>query len=623
MTKKRPSIGIMLISLVLFFFIVLNYLSHNTVTGLLSVSSETGNHLYIDRYGLDIEGIDRDGVTYFCLPSYCDLDTVIQADDSNTILLDDNSLLKDPKSGTIQDIYVKTAQGDITPWRICFMVSANLDTLFLTLPNYNAEDIDHDKLRPASITMVSPTGHVSFHEENAMIKGRGNGSWDYPDKKPYEFRLNNKQSLCNMSASKRWTLLANQDYPGMINKLAFDLSEKLGMEYTPESEFVDLYANGRYLGNYLLCKEPHIGPSDLPIRDLEELNKPFFDPDNKYDTLTSKGYLYGSLPSDYSGGYLLEKNFSHYYDEKNTGFKTPYNYYTIKSPDNACKEEIEYISDYITSTDKRIRSAGPDQLDDLDLFSFVRWYLIEEFFFNDDAEIASRFFYKRDNSDILYAGPIWDMDSSIGADTEIYGEYFLNYNNSIMNTDGYIPQEDMESKNPLIWDRLLFDNPHYKEYLSETFSSNIPLFEEIINTTIDSYYNKIKASILMDRAIRGLGAAGHATVGHYSSYDDDIRYVKFFLQNRLHFLADLLDYDGDIPDVVQGNGTVHSITFLLPDGQVRAFQINDNESLPSNLLPEYDTIKYKGWINQNTSDPFSIYLPVYEDATYILPPLEE
>lgn len=38
------------------------------------------------------------------------------------------------------------------------------------------------------------------------------------------------------------------------NVLMYDLANETGLDYSPESRFVDLYANGEYLGTYQLTQ---------------------------------------------------------------------------------------------------------------------------------------------------------------------------------------------------------------------------------------------------------------------------------------------------------------------------------------------------------------------------------
>ena len=74
----------------------------------------------------------------------------------------------------------------------------------------------------------------------------------------------------------------------MKNQIAYDLSRIFGMEYTTESEWVDLYINGEYMGNYQVCHEPGIGQDGLDISNLEVLNKKTLKNECRYENESEK-----------------------------------------------------------------------------------------------------------------------------------------------------------------------------------------------------------------------------------------------------------------------------------------------------------------------------------------------
>ena len=102
------------------------------------------------------------------------------------------------------------------------------------------------------------------------IKGRGNSTWKKLWKKPYnitlygdpDFQKKTKAEFLPGVFSKKWTLLANYyDNSLMRNKIAQDLACDLGIGLP--SDFVDVYMNGEYLGNYLLSpKKDSFAPKD-------------------------------------------------------------------------------------------------------------------------------------------------------------------------------------------------------------------------------------------------------------------------------------------------------------------------------------------------------------------------
>ena len=74
----------------------------------------------------------------------------------------------------------------------------------------------------------------SVLSDSGKVRLRGNASKDFP-KKPYHLRFDSKQHVLGSPAkAKRWTLINNYgDKSLMRNILAFDLSRRLELPYTP------------------------------------------------------------------------------------------------------------------------------------------------------------------------------------------------------------------------------------------------------------------------------------------------------------------------------------------------------------------------------------------------------
>ena len=160
-------------------------------------------------------------------------------------------------------------------------------------------------------------------------------------------------------------------------------------------------------------------------------------------------------PTDYTGGYLYEIEISNRWINENAGF-CAYNRqgWVIKNADYASENMVKYSYDLLyalgssvyndgivpsvsTTTDcsdlprlseftygaRSITNPAPATQyqgmkwsDFLDADSAVRYYWTQEFFKNMDSSTSSTYFYKElDSIDTkLHAGPMWDMDNSIG-----------------------------------------------------------------------------------------------------------------------------------------------------------------------------------------------------------------
>jgi len=240
-------------------------------------------------------------------------------------------------------------------------------------------------------------GANQLYNGTMKIKGRGHSTWWMP-KKPYRIKLDDKASLLGMPSDKDWNLLANyNDKTLMRNALAFELSRRLGLPWTPRGRFVEVFLNGRYDGNYQLTEKIKVGASRVNVTKMK-------DTDISDDPLT--------------GGYLMEV------DDRHDGafwFRTNRNLpIVIQDPDPAVTEQYNYISSYVRQAeDALFASSFTDPTVGwpayFDPSTFINWYLVDEFTASQDSIFfSSCWLYKDRLNPLLYMGPVWDFDISIG-----------------------------------------------------------------------------------------------------------------------------------------------------------------------------------------------------------------
>ena len=213
----------------------------------------------------------------------------------------------------------------------------NLPTIILHTKN-EVDVTSKETYLKGIISVISEKGTNIFFD-SMEIKGRGNASWTFP-KKPYRLKLYNKASLLGMPAiEKNWTLINNYgDKTLMRNLLAFDLSKKLEMPYTPAGKPVDVFLNGQYKGTYQLCDYLEVASNRVPA---EKMSK----------TTTE-------LPN-LSGGYFLEMD-GYAYTEiswfESTKNKIPV---TIKYPkdDEINSTQRNYIVQHFSNLENALFSS--------------------------------------------------------------------------------------------------------------------------------------------------------------------------------------------------------------------------------------------------------------------------
>ena len=589
----------------------------NKKKGSLMLSSK-GAYLKVGGYDRVIRGVEKNGGTWFCLPSYMDMEEIEQKRSKMKVYTMNGAVLEDPCFGTVQDVILRLENGDEAAWKIGFFKSENLHTIYIDLNDKDVSSLSHDDYTTAGITEYDERGNPIFHSSKAEIKGRGNASWNRGEKHSYDLKLAVENSMSGMSSSKKWALLANNfDPTKMKNKIIYDMAEAIAMEYTVEADWIDVYIDNNYWGNYLLCKEPHIGTDGLRTDDLKKVNDSFLEIDKYEIDDEMKGYDYSPGEHDISGGYIFQYLPQFQYDIKKTGFIISGECFAIKSPNNASLEEVEYLRSFMLEKDAILKDPSGDPSTEIDFESFIQRFLLDEIAFNKDSSIASHFFYKKKGSDMLYAGPSWYNDATFGSE-----ECNTDYNESILN-NWYLRGEPVESPQ-LEYDAILYKNDQYKEQLVDCFIRYAPVFNDVLENKIDEYYKRISSSLKMDR-IRWEGMMSeedefsYNAMGHYRSIETELRYLKFYLYNRLSSLAHKYGAHFSFyrPDYIMENVS-HAVKFYLDDGTVIEKKMQDGSCIPDNELPEYDDTEYEGWQIRRDHCLFSYYIPIFEDMSFEL-----
>jgi hypothetical protein len=318
------------------------------------------------------------------------------------------------------------------------MYTSDIASVFLETQSGSLEQLHASKENSESgrLTILDSRGHRYFEGEIENLHCRGNSSFEETDKKSYLLKLSQKADLFGMGAAKKWILTANSfDDTLLRNAVAFSIAKMLRLDYTPDVQFVDVYANGRFLGNYLLSEKIEIGKNRINVLDLEKETEALNDGLNPEELeffmepmgrlFSTKGYLVEKEPEDLTGGYLMEIETSDRYGLEASGFLTSRMQAVVfESPKYASHAQVAYVSglyqdfeDAVFSSDGFSPYTGAHYSDYIDVDSFARKYLVEELVKNLDASYTSQFFYKYPDSvsDKFYAGPCWDYDKSIAA----------------------------------------------------------------------------------------------------------------------------------------------------------------------------------------------------------------
>ncbi len=567
-----------------------------------------------EEYFIDWEKQSSDGGYYFYLPAGSDLSSVtVRFSANGDVCVGEKKLV----SGEATDAFAGKTSAVLTcanaTYKVHFLSSKNVPSVFIKTESGSLDAIHADKSHKEKGTIaIVDDDEVVVDAALSYIKGRGNITWLY-SKKPYNIKFEKKTDLFGMGKAKKWSLIASYyDTSLLRNSFAYNLADNVGLKYTASSKHVDLYINGEYQGNYLLCECVEPGSSRVDITDLEKLNEEA-NPDLDLKSLSVLGNINGTAadsikyvqipndPQDISGGYLLELEFAseanNRYAKEVSGFVTKRGQaVVIKSPEYASKAEVEYISSFwqefesAVYSENGINSLGKHYTDYVDLDSLVKMYIIEELTMDVDAGLSSCFFCKDSGSDKLVASPVWDFDSSLGSWEEIRNgvspfdtsKWFV----GIMS----IAADSNPSGNELntIFAALCRHGDFVAEAKKIWKESFLPNLGENSASYIRSLASEIRSSAIMDmqRWPREQDWQNKAAIG---SFDDSVLALVAFLEKRTASLSKGLGAQGAMLyyDANGGSGIMFNENIA---------SVGENLTVKKNCFtPSSSELSFAGW----------------------------
>lgn len=223
---------------------------------------------------------------------------------------------------------------------------------------------------------------------DVKIRGRGNQSWGV-DKKSYRLKFPEKIALISDSDydNRDWVLIANHADKSMIRNItAYELGRTLdGIEWSPMSELVDVYLNGKYRGVYVLAERIEVAKGRININE---------EGDDIGFLIELDSYAEGKMNSDFfiagTRKYSVHSDFTDDSQVKQLA------HHVSAAYESALKGDYSEVSRY------------------LDLDSVVDMYLICEYMRNLDAGWSSFYMYTKETDGKIFFGPPWDFDLSSG-----------------------------------------------------------------------------------------------------------------------------------------------------------------------------------------------------------------
>ena len=391
------------------------------------------------------------------------------------------------------------------------------------IPNNKGEDID------SHITIIYEGGAL-IQEYPILTRVRGNFSASH-ENKPYRIKFNDGKSHHMLKGSakdespakaKKWTLINNYGDKTLIrNNVAFEISRRVGLPFTPYCRNVDVMLNGEYRGCYQLTDWLGTDPNRVDIDEMDET-------DTEDENLT--------------GGYFIEMN--GYAGSDPVHFTSSKgNPVTVHSPedDKIQPEQFNYIYNHFNKMEELLYSPNYTDPEEgyrkmLDLETFLQYFLAEEFISNTDM-IWQVFMWKKRGDDHIYTGPVWDHDLGLENDGNYYpGNQQRDWTYKVRGAGNWRSFVSRVLSDPNAMGRL--------QDMWAELRDSARFDKDDIEHWVDSLRNQVYLSARLNH-IRWpyLFQQIHCNPKVYNSWDEEVDNVRDFAGGRVAWMDKMLSYN--------------------------------------------------------------------------------
>ena len=537
--------------------------------------------------------IEKEGGTYaLYLPSYSKVEDVSLRYSEDFVVSINNKTIKNGCSWNnielekAYSIIIKPKFGLVKQkGKIIVYKTKDVNTLDIQLTNGKLSDI-HESLyaeRKGKITAIASDGKCDYSGEFKSMSGRGNSTW-FQDKKPYSIHFEEDVKIFDMKKGKKWVLVSNSMDPSNLrNKIVYATAKEIGMKYTPELKYVDLYVDGEYLGLYLFAEKICVDDNRVDLAELEKntqnINEKKLSTYSEFnienDEKFMRGYNIPNDPSDVSGGYLMQTTLWGRGKMWRNAFSTPSKVVmSVDYPKCISKKQMEYISGVFDDIEQNLSNAQIEKY--IDIQSWAEYYLMQEIFGN--TEDASYYYYKdSDRIDSrVFAGPIWDFDIAVG------NSYGWSWNNDKANPEAFYVATSG-------WYKQLYDNTVFYDEVKSLYKKKVR--NKILKTyteELDNASDMIASSYIMDKKRWGNLDEDIIPITDYKNEIDD------YLSQRIHFFD----------EVWINNKKMVSVAAFSDVGKpLRIYKSTlQNEQIPELPILQEEGYEFEGWINEVTNE---------------------
>lgn len=458
---------------------------------------------------------------------------------------------------------------------VIIMYGSSIASMFIQTESGNLDYVYADKSNKESgqIALYTEGGALDYAGKLSHIKGRGNSTW-WAAKKPFNIKLEEKKNLLGLGKSKSWVLLANYfDPPMMRNTLALSFGLALGLDYTSNSEYCDLYINNNYMGMYQLTEKIKVKASGVDITPPTQES-------------VQGDYLFeitepGRLNQDEDSFFLTKQGVC----------------FSIIEPETPTEAQLEYAKAIIQEAEQALSQtelSNENLLFDeiIDLDSAVKVYLVNEIFKNQDAGILSTFLYYTEHDELIHHGPIWDFDMSMG------NGYSFSQTSSVLFTS------------TVGWFEKLYKNDVFRNGVVEQYRDLcLPILDYFLSSYIDEIVTRISSSVAMDGMLFDNQSRPSWSTDSALPYDQQVMNIKNFLSERVAFLNSAWLDNVDYHIILLDCGDV-----FFSYERYFHYSVVDGETFTIPYCPQAEGYKFLGWYYEKTDQLYDDTAPVKTDV---------
>ncbi len=352
----------------------------------------------------------------------------------------------------------------------------------------------------AQITITDTDG--SALSGSVLFKVRGNSSaMDPISKKSFTVKFDKKKNVLGMGSGKKWVLQANCFDPTLLrNYIVFELGRELGLPYTSEQRFAELWLDGQYRGCYTVYEPVGEGKDRVDI-DIKSN-------DGKKD-------------------FLLEYEASRVEDD--VTYITPGGLrFALSDPDEPTDDQVAYIDSVMTDVVNTIKGGNEAAIRKaIDVDSFAKLYLLNEYAKTADFGLTSVFFFYKDG--VLYAGPPWDYDLALG-----------NINGELSSSTAKVASSEGIIQSSKTFYRWLIGKPWFDKEVKRAYADHYDYFESISSDSgvLDTLRTENAELFARNFTVWNPGRWWLNYQKHpFATYDENYQFLKTWCAERNSYLT--------------------------------------------------------------------------------------